>query len=382
LEANANALPGQGRLLGLVGQLDPPRDEAREAVARCKQAGIRAVMITGDHKATAVAIGKALGITEPGRDAVDGKELARLDEAALMQRLPAIDVFARVEPAQKLRIVEALQRQGEVVAMTGDGVNDAPALVRADVGVAMGITGTEVAKQAARIVLTDDNFATIVAAVEEGRVVYANLQKAVLLLLSTSVAEVVVLTGALLFGLPPPFAAVQILWNNLITEGLITVNLVMEPAEGNEMARPPIPRGERLLSGPLLRRLYLLTPVIAAINLSWFAGRLALGVPFDVVQSETFTLLAVCEWFNVLNCRSQTASAFSLGFGRNPWLLSGLLAGVALQAAVLYVPALQQLFHTVPLSASEMGWIVASGSVVLWVEEIRKLWVRRAARRR
>ncbi|HEX6240306.1 MAG TPA: HAD-IC family P-type ATPase, partial [Polyangiales bacterium] len=365
LSADAVALPKPGRLLGLVGQLDPPRDEAREAVARCKQAGIRAVMITGDHKATAVAIGKALGITRQGRDAVDGKELGQLSEEALMQRLPAIDVFARVEPAQKLRIVEALQRQGEVVAMTGDGVNDAPALTRADVGVAMGIKGTEATKEAADIVLADDNFATIVAAVEEGRVVYANLQKAVLLLLSTSVAEVVVLTGALVLGLPPPFAAVQILWNNLITEGLITVNLVMEPAEGNEMARPPIPRGERLLSGPLLRRLYLLTPVIALINLAWFSARLLSGVPFQIVQSETFTLLAVCEWFNVLNCRSQTESAFSLGFGRNPWLLSGLVAGVALQAAVLYVPVLQRLFHTTSLSIGEMGWIVASGSVVL-----------------
>jgi magnesium-transporting ATPase (P-type) len=370
-------LPARARVLGLVGELDPPRVEVAEAVQRCKRAGVRPVMITGDHKATGVAIAEALAITERGREAVDGAELARMDDAELERRLARIDVFARVEPAQKLRIVEAYQRQGAVVAMTGDGVNDAPALVRADVGVAMGITGTEVAKQAARIVITDDNFATIVAAVEEGRVVYRNLQKALLLLLSTSIAEVVVLSGALIVGLPPPFAAVQILWNNLITEGLITVNLVMEPPEGDEMQRPPIARAEGLLSQALRARLYLLTPVIALINLVWFAARLSAGAPFATVQSETFTLLAVCEWFNVLNCRSATASALSLGLGRNPWLLAGLGAGVALQAAVLYVPALQGWFHTVPLSVPELIGITATGSLVLWVEELRKWWARR-----
>jgi magnesium-transporting ATPase (P-type) len=370
-------LPAQARLLGLVGELDPPRAEVAEAVRRCKLAGVRPVMITGDHKATGVAIAEALAITEQGREAVDGAELARMDDAELDRRLARIDVFARVEPAQKLRIVEAYQRHGAVVAMTGDGVNDAPALVRADVGVAMGITGTEVAKQAARIVITDDNFATIVAAVEEGRVVYRNLQKALLLLLSTSIAEVVVLSGALIVGLPPPFAAVQILWNNLITEGLITVNLVMEPGEGDEMQRPPIPRAEGLLSRALRARMYLLTPVIALVNLAWFAGRLHAGIPFSMVQSETFTLLAVCEWFNVLNCRSATASALRLSLRRNPWLLAGLAAGIALQAAVLYASPLRALFHTEPLGLRSLLWIVALGSLVLWVEEARKWWARR-----
>jgi magnesium-transporting ATPase (P-type) len=377
LAGESAPLPEKVRVLGLVGELDPPRTEVAEAVRRCKLAGVRPVMITGDHKATGVAIAEALAITERGREAVDGAELARMDDAELGRRLARIDVFARVEPAQKLRIVEAYQRQGAVVAMTGDGVNDAPALVRADVGVAMGISGTEVAKQAARIVITDDNFATIVAAVEEGRVVYRNLQKALLLLLSTSIAEVLVLSGALVAGLPPPFAAVQILWNNLITEGLITVNLVMEPPEGDEMQRPPIARGEGLLSQALRARLYLLTPVIVLVNLGWFAGRLRAGIPFSTVQSETFTLLAVCEWFNVLNCRSATASALRLSLRRNPWLLAGLAAGVALQAAVLYVPPLRALFHTEPLGARSLLWIVALGSLVLWVEELRKWWARR-----
>jgi magnesium-transporting ATPase (P-type) len=370
----------KGRFVGLVGQLDPPREEVAEAVRRCRSAGIRPVMITGDHKATGVAIARALAITEEGRGALDGAELARLSDEQLLAALGHVDVFARVEPAQKLRIVECYQEAGEVVAMTGDGVNDAPALMRADVGVAMGITGTEVAKQAARIVVTDDNFATIVAAVEEGRVVYANLQKAVLLLLSTSVAEVIVLSGALILGLPPPFAAVQILWNNLITEGLTTVNLVMEPAEGNEMERPPISSSEGLLSPALRSRMYLLTPLIAVLSLGWFAARLAQDAPFRLVQSETFTLLAVCEWFNVLNCRSSERSAFRMPLARNPWLLAGLLGGMVLQAAVLYVPFLQRLFHTTALDWREILAIVGVGSCVLWAEELRKYFARRAHR--
>jgi Ca2+-transporting ATPase len=370
------------RFLGLVGQLDPPREQVAEAVQRCQRAGIRAVMITGDHKATGVAIARALGITQIGREALDGQELARMDDSALLARLPHVDVFARVEPAQKLRIVELYQRSGQVVAMTGDGVNDAPALVRADVGVAMGRSGTEVAKQAARIVVTDDNFATIVAAVEEGRVVYANLQKALLLLLSTSVAEVVVLSGALLLGLPAPFAAVQILWNNLVTEGLTTVNLVMEPPEGNEMDRPPISQREGLLSAALRRRMYLLTPTIVFLSLGWFALRLALGIPFRSVQSETFTLLAMCEWFNALNCRSSESSAFAMSLRQNPWLLAGLLAGIALQAAVLYVPLLQKVFYTEALGLAQLGAIVGVASGVLWVEELRKWRARRERRER
>src|SRR5690606_26251777 len=206
-------------LLGLVGQMDPPRAEVKDAVARCREAGIKPVMVTGDHKATGQAIAQALGIAREGDAAVDGRELERMTDAELADRIEQISVFARVHPAQKLRIVDAYQRRREVVAMTGDGVNDAPALVRANVGVAMGITGTEVAKDAATIVIADDNFATIVAAVEEGRVVYRNIKKAVLLLFSTSAAEVIVLLLAMVLGYPPPFAAVQILWNNLVTEG-------------------------------------------------------------------------------------------------------------------------------------------------------------------
>jgi Ca2+-transporting ATPase len=305
-----------------------------------------------------------------------------MGEPDLRDALPHIAVFARVQPAQKLRIVEALQARGEVVAMTGDGVNDAPALARADVGVAMGITGTEVAKSAAKIVVTDDNFATIVSAVEQGRVVYGNLKKVILYLFATSLAEVAVLLLALLGGFPLPLAAVQILWINIVTEGTVTVNLVMDPADGHEMRRRPVARGDRLLGRELLLRVALMTPAIAAVSFGWFAWRLQQGAPLEVVRTETFTVLAMCQWFNVLNCQSASASALRLGVLRNRWLLGGLALSVALQAAVLYAPPMNALFHTVPLEPASLLPLLALASTVLWVEELRKGVVRATRRRR
>jgi Ca2+-transporting ATPase len=368
---------GRATLLGLVGQIDPPRTEAAAAVATCQAAGIRPVMVTGDHKGTGLAVARALGIARDGDQAVDGVELEAMTDDALASQIDRIRVFARVHPAQKLRIVEAYQRRGEVVAMTGDGVNDAPALVRADVGVAMGITGTDVAKEAAKIVITDDNFGSIVAAVEEGRVVYRNIKKAVLLLMSTSFAEVLVLLIAVMLGYPPPFAAVQILWNNLVTEGVITVNLIMDPPEGDEMRRPPVSTTEPLLTAAMWKRIALMTPTIAGVTLAWFVVRTSSGIPFAVVRTETFTLLAVCEWFNVLNCLSDRRSALHFDVLRDRWLVAGLVVGNGLQILVIYVPALNHIFHTVPIPPAEALAIGAAASVVLWVEEARKLIVRR-----
>ncbi len=365
--------------LGLIGQMDPPRDEAKAAVAECRAAGIRPVMVTGDHKITGLAIARALGVAREGDTAIDGPGLERMSEPDLRAGLDRISVFARVHPAQKLRIVEAFQSRGHVVAMTGDGVNDAPALARADVGVAMGITGTEVAKGAAKIIISDDNFATIVKAVEQGRLVHRNLQKVLLFLFATSVDEVIVLLAALLAGYPLPLAAVQILWINLVTEGTLTVNLIMEPVEGDEMRRPPVPPREGLFSRTMVQRMALLVPASVAATFGFFAWRISTGAPFVAVQTETFTVLAMCQWFNVLNCRSETKSALGSGLVKNPWLLGGLLLAIAMQLLVIYAPPMNGIFHTAPIPLPDFLLVGAVASLVLWVEEIRKLIVRRRA---
>ena len=383
LDADAGfaALAGRARLLGLVGQMDPPREEVKAAVAECRAAGIRPVMVTGDHKLTGLAIARTLGIAREGDRAVDGDELERMNETDLRSALDHIAVFARVHPAQKLRIVEALQAHGEVVAMTGDGVNDAPALARADVGVAMGITGTEVAKSAAKIVITDDNFSTIVQAVEQGRVVYGNLKKVILYLFTTSVDEVVLLLLALLGGYPLPLVAVQILWINIVTEGTLTVNLVMDPPNGDEMARKPIARNDPLLDRTMLGRVLLMATTAVLVTFSWFVWRIGQGVPIEMVRTETFTLLAMCQWFNVLNCQSASRSALKLGLLKNPWLLGGLALSVLLQVLVIYWPLMNTLFHTVPLAPSALLPLAVLASCVLWAEELRKLALRLRHRR-
>ena len=364
-------------LIGLIGELDPPRDEVAASVRECRLAGIKPVMVTGDHKATALAIAQALGISQNNDLAIDGQELDLLSDEDLIEKIDRISVFARVHPAQKLRIVEAYQKKGNIVAMTGDGVNDAPALVRANVGVAMGITGTDVAKEAAKIVITDDNFATIVSAVAEGRLVYQNIKKLILFLFVTSIDEVVVLFLALFLGYPIPLAAVQILWINLVTEGTLTVNLIMEPAEGDEMQRPPTPVSQPLLDRSLLSRIPLMVSASVISTFGWFAYRTSQGAPIAQVQTETFTILAVCQWFNVLNCRSALRSAFSWDLLKNPWLIGGLVIGNLLHLLVIYWPPLSQFFHTVPIDAMQFFAIGAIASLVLWVEELRKFIARR-----
>lgn len=366
--------------LGLVGEIDPPRAGVRDAIAACRAAGVRTLMVTGDHAATGLAIARELGIAAPGDRVVDGRELTGMSDLVLCDAVEQVSVFARVHPAQKLRIVAALQARGQVVAMTGDGINDAPALASADVGVAMGISGTEVAKQAAKVVVTDDDFSTIVRGVEEGRLVRRNLQKVLLYLISTSLAESAVLLLALVLGLPLPLAAVHILWINVVCEGTVTVNLIMEGLEGDEMRRRPSRRDEPLLPRALLQRMALMTPAITLLTFGYFLHGLASGAPFELVRTGTFTLLAVAQWFNALNCRSETRTALSLDLLRNAWLVGGLLLGVALHAAVVFTPSLNLVFHTVPLPGSEVLWIVLLGSCVLWVEEARKLRARRRDR--
>lgn len=368
---------GDIKFLGLMGQLDPPRNEVREAVQECLKAGIRPVMVTGDHKRTGQAVGDILGFMRKDDEVVDGLELEKMSEKELEDRIGHISIFARVHPEQKLRIIQAFQKKKNVVAMTGDGVNDAPALVRADVGVAMGLTGTETAKEAAKIIITDDNFATIVEAVKQGRLVYRNVKKLILFLFSTSISELIVLFTAILLGYPPPLAAVQILWINLVTDGVLSINLIMEPEEGDEMRQQPIPRDELLIDSKMTRRILLLSPTIAISALCYFFYVSAIGKTFSEVQTQTFTVMVVAQWFNALNCRSGTKSVFKLSLLRNKWLVVGLLAGNLLQALVIYAPFMNQIFHTTPISLLEALVIGIVGSSVLWVEEIRKFFIHR-----
>jgi len=373
LNLDPDELKGRIHFLGFVGEIDPPRDEVSDAIQSCIASGIRPIMVTGDHKITGLSIARFLGLADVDSKAIEGCELDKFKPNQLEIEIENVSVFARIRPIQKFNIVETLQSMGHVVAMTGDGVNDAPALSRADVGVAMGITGTEVAKQASEIIITDDNFSTIITAIEEGRIVYGNLKKVILYLISTSIAEVAILLLALFSGLDPPLAAVQILWINLVTEGLITVNLILEPGEGNEMKRPPVNPLEPLLSKDLFFRLIFLASSIIIITFGWYSYRTHIGIAHKIAQTETFTLLALTQWFNVLNCRSSSKSALTFSIFKNRWLIAGLLIGIILQFFVVYWRPLGDIFHTHNIELNEVIILGILASFVMWFEEIRKI---------
>jgi Ca2+-transporting ATPase len=376
---------------GLIGMIDPPRDEARDAVARARQAGIRPIMITGDHPRTASVIARELGITDDAR-AVTGAELDRMDDDELARTVAHVAVYARVNPEHKLRIVQALRRGGATVAMTGDGVNDAPALKTADIGVAMGITGTDVSKEAADIVLADDNFASIVAAVEEGRAIFANIRKFLRYLLSSNIGEVLtVFFGVLLagrIGLPGergtislPLLATQILWINLVTDGAPALALGVDPADEGLMRRPPRPRGEGVITGRMWWNIFLVGAVMATATLLTLDASLPGGfVPgsgdLRYAQTMAFTTLVLAQLLNVFNARSDERSAF-VGVFTNRWLLGAIGLSLVLQMFVLYIPAMQKAFGTVGLSLGDWARCAVPASAVLWVSELAKLIARR-----
>ncbi|MBS3904875.1 MAG: HAD-IC family P-type ATPase [Simkania sp.] len=367
-------LKGKSLFLGFVAQMDPPRPEAAQAVTTCQAAGIRPIMVTGDHLLTAKAIARQLGLLHDGQQGIDGAQLDLLSDEQLKQQIGTIAVFARLHPEQKLRIIKALQSCEEVVAMTGDGVNDAPALAKADVGIAMGITGTDVAKQAAKVVITDDNFATIVKAVEQGRLAYYNIKKVILYLLTTNCAAAMTVLIAVVAGFPLPMEAMQILWINVVTEGTVTINLILDPLEGDEMQRPPVKKNDQILCGNSFLRFMYLTPTVTALLLGYFIYHWKRDVPLIQLQTQIFTLLAFCAWFKVLSARSESKSCLTLNILKNGYLSIGLVASVLLQAAVIYVPQLNEVFHTTPLSARQVIVLMGIGSVVMWIEELRK-WI-------
>jgi Ca2+-transporting ATPase len=362
--------------LGFVGLIDPPRPEAARAVAECVNAGITPVMITGDHPLTAHAIAVRLGILQPGEHRlVTGRDLMRMDAADLAARAHEARVYARVNPEQKIAIVKALQDRGEFVAMTGDGVNDAPALKQANIGIAMGRVGTDVAREASDIVLLDDNFATIVGAVREGRRIYDNIRKFVKFVLAGNLGEILTLLVAPLLGLPMPLAPIQILWVNLVTDGLPGLALAGEPEEKGVMQRPPRPPGESLFAGGIGFHIVWVGCLIGGLSIAvqW----LAIGAGSTHWQTMVFTTLTFAQLFHVMVIRSERESLFTIGLTSNGPLLGAVLLGAALQLAVVYVPAMNDIMKTQPLEAVELAICVLLPSMVLLAVEVEKWLVRK-----
>jgi Ca2+-transporting ATPase len=362
-------------LLGLVALIDPPRPEAQAAVAECRAAGITPVMITGDHPGTAKAIASRLGIMEEGADVLTGQELARLSDSEFGRRVADVRVYARVSPEQKLRIVKALQARGEFVAMTGDGVNDAPALKRAGIGIAMGEKGTDVAREAADMVLLDDNFATIVSAVREGRRIFDNIRKFIKDTMSSNSGEIWTLFLAPFLGLPVPLLPIHILWINLVTDGLPGLAFTAEPAEPGNMQRPPRHPQESIFAHGMWQHILWVGLFVGGLSIASQAWAYARGAEYW--QTVVFTVLTLSQLFHSLAVRSERASLFSIGITSNPPMLGAVLLTVGLQLAVIYVPFLQPIFKTQPLPLFDLAVCFAVSSLVLVAVELEKMLVRR-----
>jgi len=371
-------------LVGLVGLIDPPRPEVAEAVRVARSAGVRPIMITGDHRETAAAIAAQVGLLRDGgerRRVLTGVELDGMSDAELEQVLDDVDVYARISPEHKLRIVEALKRKGHVVAVTGDGVNDAPALRRADVGAAMGVTGTDVAKGAADMVLADDNFATVVAAIAEGRTIFDNIKKFVHYLLSANLSEIMAIFGAIVLGMGRPLTAVQILWVNLVTDGLPALALGVEPPEPGLMRRPPRRRGEGVFAGGMAWRDAYQGLLMAGLVLGVFAWMQRTGHDMAAARTAAFATLAMAQLVHAFNMRSPTESVFRIGLASNRWMIGAFAAGLALQLLALLWPPLASAFGVVPLGRAEWEVVAVASLAPLPVVEAVKA-VERAVRAR
>ncbi len=373
---------------GLVGMIDPPRPEAKEAIKLCEKAGIKSIMITGDHKITASAIARELGILKPDGIAITGAELDKLSDAEFEKMVGKIDVYARVSPAHKLKIVDTFSKRGDIVAMTGDGVNDAPALKKADIGIAMGISGTDVSKEAAAMVLTDDNFASIVAAVEEGRGIFGNIKKYLMYLLSSNLGEILLMAGAILFGhllgLPPgaiPLIAVQILLVNLITDGLPALALAFDPADPDIMQQKPRPRGESIFTKPVVILMSIGGVWSCLVNLGIFKWALDTGKGMVEAQSLCFLTLITIQLFKAYNFRSDKKSIFKIGMFKNKWLNLAVLSQIVLLWAIVEVPLFNTLFNTFPLTLSEWLIVILISGTIFPVLEIGKFFIRRQERK-
>jgi Ca2+-transporting ATPase len=361
--------------LGIAGLMDPPREEAREAVSMCKTAGIKPVMITGDHPLTAKTIARRLGIIEDGGGVLTGQELDKLTLEQFEEKVKNIRVYARVAPEQKIKIVKALQDKGEFAAMTGDGVNDAPALKRADIGIAMGITGTDVSKEASHMILLDDNFATIVKAVKEGRRIFDNIRKFIKYTMTSNSGEIWTIFLPPFLGLPIPLLPIHILWINLVTDGLPGLALAVEPAENEIMKKPPRHPKESIFAHGLGYHLFwvgLLMGSVCIFTQSWFMKNGG-----NSWQTMVFTILSLSQMGHVLAIRSERQSLFTLGIFSNKPLVGAVLLTFAMQMATIYIPVLNPVFKTVPLSARELAVALLLSSVVFIAVEIEKWWLRK-----
>jgi len=372
--------------VGLVGMIDPPREEVKAAIKVCEEAGIKTVMITGDYKATAMAVARELGLLD-GSMALSGAELDRLSDEEFDRIVERVNVYARVSPAHKMRVIDAFAKKGYVVAMTGDGVNDAPALKKADIGIAMGITGTDVSKEAADMVLTDDNFASIVSAVEEGRTIFANIRKYLVYLLSGNAGAVIAMVAALFWGLPLPLGAVQILFINLLMDGAPAIALGVEPPEPGIMKRPP--RDPRATVFDRRALIYiagigLWIGLAALLIFKWYEGREVYGEGESPEKAMTmfFAALIAMRLVNAFNCRSPNVSFFRLGPFTNKWLTLACIGAFGLMLAAIYVPFLETAFDTEPLSLEDWGVVFGAAASVLFVVEAAKLLFRVRTRKR
>jgi magnesium-transporting ATPase (P-type) len=373
-------LPRNLVLLGLIGLLDPPRKEAIEAVTECHAAGIRVTMITGDHKITAAAIARMLGIGD-GTTALAGTEIEEMDTATLQERVASVDVFARASPEHKLRLVKAIQANRQIVAMTGDGVNDAPSLKKADIGVAMGIKGTEVTKEAAEMVLADDNFASITAAVKEGRTVYNNIEKAILFMLPTNVAQALVIMAAILFGFTAPITAPQILWVNMVTSVALGLVISFEPHELDVMRRQPRPIDRPLLDGFGVWRIVFVGAALLALTLLFFFYAKQNGASDELARAIAVNALVIGQVFYLLNSRYKLDSSLSLrAHLGNRYLGLGILVVVVAQILFTYTPPFQALFDTKAIPLSAWPWLFLGGLVFFLIVEAEKLIIRLARR--
>ncbi len=407
---DVEALEKDLTFVGLIGMMDPAREEVKPALQKAAHAGIRTVMITGDYPNTARAVAESIGLLQPGHKVLTGSDMDRMSEDILRNEIEQVDVFARVSPEHKMRIVDALQANGEVVAMTGDGVNDAPAIKRSDIGVAMGITGTDVAKETADMVLTDDNYVSIVSAVEQGRIIYNNIRKFVFFLLSSNVAEIMVIFLATLAGLPSPLTVIQLLWLNLITDGAPALALAMEKGDPDIMTRPPRPRHEPIINasmrvGIIIQTITQTTAVLTAFSLGllWELKALGFGLPqganplayllgFDwhsvnlgnvrTAETMAFMTLSLCELFRAYTVRSEKVSLTRIGIFSNKWMQYAVGSSIALLLLVCVIPFLQRIFNTHFMSGPEWAVVLGLSLFPAVSEEITKLFLRLRDRRK